>query len=80
MKFQRVSSEDCSTPVLGQAMKQSAEFRSALEFLATTQSCCERSLESVNRVTAFGTFPLLAPNAPIPRSIVPSSLREGDCS
>ena len=61
-------------------MKQSSEIQSALEFFATPQSFRERSLESVNRVTEFGTFPLLAPNAPIARSIVPSSLREGDCS
>ena len=79
-KLQRLPSEDFRTPVCGQAVKQSAEMRSVLEFLATTQSCCERSLESVNRVTEFGTFPLLAPNAHIARSIVPSSLREGDCS
>ena len=30
MKFQRVSSEDCRTPVRGQAVKQCAEFQSAL--------------------------------------------------
>ena len=61
-------------------MKQSAEMQSVLEFLSTTQSCCERSLESVNRVTEIGTFSLLTPNAPVARSIVPSSLGEGDCS
>ena len=38
----------------GQAVKQSAEMRSALEFFATAQSCRERSLESVNRVTDIG--------------------------
>ena len=35
MKFQRLSSEDCRTPVCGHAVKQSAEFRSA--FFATAQ-------------------------------------------
>ena len=39
---QRVSSEDRRTPVRGQAVKQSAEMRSALEFFATAQSCRER--------------------------------------
>ena len=68
------------TQVRGQAVKQNSEIQSALEFFATSQSFRERSLESVNRVTEFGTFPLLAPNAHIARSIVPSSLREGDCS
>ena len=28
-KFQRVSSEDCRTPVRGQAVKQSSEFQSS---------------------------------------------------
>ena len=38
-------------------MKQTgAEMRSALEFFATAQSCCERSLESVNRVADIGFF------------------------
>ena len=41
----RVSSEDSRTPVCGQAVKQSAEMQSALEFFATAQSCRERSLE-----------------------------------
>ena len=50
----RVSSEDCRTPVCGQAVKQSSEMRSALEFFATAQSCRERSLESVNRVADIG--------------------------
>ena len=95
-KLQRVSSEDCRTQVLVQAVKQSAEIRSvshapkdvvgkvpresyrechqkttehqfclqalkqssemqsALEFFATTQSYCERSLESVNRIADIG--------------------------
>ena len=47
-KLQRVSSEDLRTPVLGQAVNQSAEMRSALEFFATAQLFRERSLESVN--------------------------------
>ena len=46
-KLQRVSSEDCRTPVRGQ-VKQSAEMRSALELFATAHSFRERSLESVN--------------------------------
>ena len=37
-KLQRVSSEDRRTPVRGQAVEQSAEMRSALEFFATGQS------------------------------------------
>ena len=51
-KIQRFSSGDFRTPVRGQAVKQSAMMRSALEFFATAQSCCERSLESVNRYRA----------------------------
>ena len=51
-KLQKVSSEDFRTPVRGQAVKQNAMMRSALEFFATAQSCCERSLESVNRYRA----------------------------
>ena len=47
-KLQRVSSEDRRAPVRGQAVKQSAEIRSALEFFATAQSFRERLLESVN--------------------------------
>ena len=47
-KLQRVSSEDRRTPDLGQAMNQSAEMRSALEFFATAHSFRECSLESVN--------------------------------
>ena len=43
-----VSSEDRRTPVRGQAVKQSTELRSALEFFATAHSFRERSLESVN--------------------------------
>ena len=42
--LQRVSSEDRRTPVRGQAVEQSAEMRSALEFFATGQSfpeCCQ---------------------------------------
>ena len=35
MKFQRVSSEDHRTPVRGQTVKQSAEFRPPFEFFAT---------------------------------------------
>ena len=50
-KLQRVSSEDCRTPVRGQAVEQSAEMRSALEFFATAQSCRERSV-SVDSVVA----------------------------
>ena len=47
-KLQRVSSEDRRSPVLGQAVFQSAEMRSALEFFATAQSFRERTLESIN--------------------------------
>ena len=59
VKLQRVSSENHRTQVRGQAVKQSSEIQSALEFFATSQSCCERSLESVNRVTVivFSGFP-----------------------
>ena len=35
VKFERVSSEDCRTPVRGQTVKQSTEIRSAFEFFAT---------------------------------------------
>ena len=51
-KIQRLSSGDFRTPVRGQAVKQSAMMRSALEFFATAQLCCERSLESVNSYRA----------------------------
>ena len=47
-KLQSVLSEVCRTPVCGQAVKQSAEMRSALVFFATAQLFRERSLESVN--------------------------------
>ena len=47
-KLQRVSSEDYRTPVRGQAVNQSAEMRSVLEFFATAHSFRERSIESVN--------------------------------
>ena len=47
-KLQKVSSEDRRTPVLGQAVNQSAEMQSALEFFATAHTFRERSLESVN--------------------------------
>ena len=46
-KLQKVSSEDRRTPVLGQAVNQSAELWSALEFFATAHSFRERSVESV---------------------------------
>ena len=45
-----------SVSVRGQAVEQSAEMRSALEFFATGQSFRERSLESVNRVTEINFF------------------------
>ena len=54
VKLQRVSSENHRTQVRGQAVKQSSEIQSALEFFTTSQSCRERSLESVNRVTVIG--------------------------
>ena len=44
----RASSEDLRTPVLGQAVNQSAELQSALEFFATAHSFRERTLESFN--------------------------------
>ena len=54
MKLQRVSSEDCRTPFRGQAVKQSAELQSALEFFATAHSFRVRTLESerVQRVSS----------------------------
>ena len=42
----------------GQVLKQKCRNTVCVEFSATTQSCCERSLENINRVTEFGTFPL----------------------
>ena len=59
-KLQRVSSEDLRTPVLGQAVNQSAEMRSALEFFATAHSFPERSLESVNCTGFEDTLNILA--------------------
>ena len=46
-KLQRVSSEDRRPPFRGQAVKQSTEMRSVLDFIATAQSFCGRSLQSV---------------------------------
>ena len=43
-EVQKVSSEDLRTPVLGQAVNQSSELRSALVFFATAQLFRERSL------------------------------------
>ena len=47
-KLQRVTSEDLRTTVRRQAMNQSADVRSAMEFFATAQTFRERSLEVVN--------------------------------
>ena len=54
----------------GQVLKQKCRNTVCVEFSATTQSCCERSLEGVNRVTEIGTFPLFAPNAASEKEIV----------
>ena len=56
--LQRVSSEDRRTPVRGQAVEQSAEMRSALEFFATAQSCRERQFQST--VLSLAVWPELA--------------------
>ena len=53
MKLQRVSSDDRRTPFREQAVEQSSEMRSALDFFVTAQSCCEHSLESFIRVADF---------------------------
>ena len=58
-KLQRVSSEDRRTPVCGQAVEQSAEMRSALEFFATAQSCRERSLSAYKNDVAKSLCPAL---------------------
>ena len=56
-KFQRVSSEDRRTPIRGQAVKQSAEMRSALVFFATAQSCRWRaSVLSLCQSTSWGAL------------------------
>ena len=46
-KLHRVSSEERRTPFRGQAVHQSTEVRSVLDFFATAQSFCGRSLQSV---------------------------------
>ena len=46
-KLQRVSSEDRRTTFRVQAVNQSTEMRSVLDFLATAQSFCGRSIQSV---------------------------------
>ena len=51
VKFQRVSSEDCSTPVRGQAVNQSAEIQSAFVFFATAYLFREHSLDSATELT-----------------------------
>ena len=52
--WQRVSSEDRRTPVRGQAVKQSAEMRCALEFFATAQSyVCFHLRASAERGSLF---------------------------
>ena len=53
-KFQRLSSEDCRTPVRGQAVDQSAEFRSALEFFATAQMFIIHIFNSVHPFSCRG--------------------------
>ena len=52
VKFQRVSSEDCSTPVRGQAVNQSAELRSA--FFATAQMLIFHIFSSVHPFSCRG--------------------------
>ena len=77
MKFQRVSSEDSRTPVRGQALKQKCRNAVCVEFLATTQSCCERSLESVNRVTVIRIFHCWRQTLPLRRVLFhPASEKE----
>ena len=53
--LQRVSSEDHRTPFRGQAVEQSAEMRSALEFFATAQSCREGCQAYKNEVYLLPT-------------------------
>ena len=55
-----MSSEERSSPVRGQAVNQSAEMRSALEFFETAYSFPERSLESVNCTGFEDTLNILA--------------------
>ena len=52
MKFQRVLSEDCRTPVRGQTVKQSAEIRSALHSPndVVRMSPCEVSESVIRRL------------------------------
>ena len=53
--LQRVSSEDRRTPIRGQAVEQSAEMRSALEFFATGQSFREGCQAYKNEVYLLPT-------------------------
>ena len=46
-KLQRVSSKDRRTPFRGQVVKQSTKMRPVLDFFATAQSLCGRSLQTV---------------------------------
>ena len=57
-KLQRVSSEDRKTPVCRQAVSQSAEIWSTLEFFATAQSCRECQFQST--VLSLAVWPELA--------------------
>ena len=54
-KLQRVSSEDLRTPVLGQAVNQSAEVQSAMEFFATAHSFPEGCQAYKNEVYLLPT-------------------------
>ena len=54
-KLQRVSSEDLRTPVLGQAVNQRAEVRSAMEFFARARSFPEGCHAYKNEVYLFPT-------------------------
>ena len=55
-KLQRVSSEDRRTPFRGQVVKQSTEMRPVLDFFATAQSFCGRSLQSVQMNRALSSI------------------------
>ena len=54
-KLQRVSSEDCRTPFREQAANQSTVMRSVLDFFATAQSFCGRSLQNVQQNRAHSS-------------------------
>ena len=58
-KFQRMSTEDLKATVLGQAVNQSAEMRSALEFFATAQMFIIHNFNTVHPFSVVVTASMI---------------------